>query len=100
MSNIKFNDALQFLNALTFDALKDVGASKYKDAEKKFNKCVALIRMLPKLKRLEERDLKIKQLEQQNKHLKKLNEDANRQIKQKTNIPQNNIRDINIPKNS
>ncbi len=71
MNKITYSEAIQFLNAVVLEGLRQVADNKYILAEKNFIKAVKITRQLNKLKKIEQRDDIVKRLTLENQELKK-----------------------------
>ena len=71
MNKITYSDAVQFLNAVVLEGLRNVTNGKYLAAEKSFIKAVRVTRQLGKLKKVESRNDVVKTLQLENEKLKK-----------------------------
>lgn len=71
MNKITYSEAIQFLNAVVLEGLRQVADNKYILAERNFIKAVKITRQLNKLKKLEQRNDVVKRLTLENQELKK-----------------------------
>ena len=86
MNKITYSEAIQFLNAVVLEGLRQVADNKYILAEKNFIKAVKITRQLNKLKKIEQRDDIVKRLTLENQELKKEIKEKDKKIKEDKNI--------------